>query len=304
MKFGKTIATFLHGNQERFFAKCPRIEYKKLKKILRECRTARTSRRMKRKITEDEGTSSAQQIRSAGCPACDQMFFGELSKEVAEVVGCFSSRVKKLRRRHNAKGLHRQVIRLRRRLSDDDNLPLGREGILLLNYVAMNTIAVKKILKKYDKVHRSVVGRDFKARMQEERKDLLLSPWLIELGALYLNSFAWDASEPAAFVTQLACEFDVPDPTLQMVLSDSHVFQCSLSCPYCLVVGIFSAATAPVMSPECPFAVDPKRHLQRRNAQFAGRLKQYWERRDKEHRAVSSSQGGTWIDRVKHVLNL
>ncbi|AQK64113.1 putative E3 ubiquitin-protein ligase BAH1-like [Zea mays] len=47
-----------------------------------------------------------------------------------------------------------------------------QEGRMLLNYVTMNDIVIRKILKKYDK-----------------------SPWLIELGAFHLNCDASDAYE-------------------------------------------------------------------------------------------------------------
>uniref|UniRef100_A0A8I6Y118 RING-type E3 ubiquitin transferase n=1 Tax=Hordeum vulgare subsp. vulgare TaxID=112509 RepID=A0A8I6Y118_HORVV len=74
-----------------------------------------------------------------------------------------------------------------------------QEGRLLINYVTMNAIAIRKILKKYDKVHGSVSGRDFRSKMQTEHTELLQSPWLIELGAFHLNCDSSDIDEPAGF---------------------------------------------------------------------------------------------------------
>ncbi|ONK58268.1 uncharacterized protein A4U43_C09F10390 [Asparagus officinalis] len=46
----------------------------------------------------------------------------------------------------------------------------------------MNAIAIQKILKKYDKVHGSVIGRNFMTEMHDKRNELLQSQRLIELG--------------------------------------------------------------------------------------------------------------------------
>lgn len=48
-----------------------------------------------------------------------------------------------------------------------------QEGRLLVNYVTMNTIAIRTIFKKYDKVRGSVGGRDFRSKMQTEHTELL-----------------------------------------------------------------------------------------------------------------------------------
>lgn len=41
MKFGETFTEFLHGDQERFLVKCSHVEYKRLKKVLKICRSCR-----------------------------------------------------------------------------------------------------------------------------------------------------------------------------------------------------------------------------------------------------------------------
>ncbi|ONK63663.1 uncharacterized protein A4U43_C07F17600 [Asparagus officinalis] len=84
-------------------------------------------------------------------------------------------------------------------LHRDDQQVMVQEGRLLLDYVTMNAIAIQKILKKYDKVHGSVTGRNFKTKMHDKRIELLHSPWLIELGAFYVNFTGSDIGEPGDF---------------------------------------------------------------------------------------------------------
>lgn len=82
---------------------------------------------------------------------CDEKFFSELMKEASDIVGYFSSRVKHLLHLHVARGLQRYVLRLRQCFKNDRQA-LAQEGRILIEYIAMNAIAMRKILKKYDKV--------------------------------------------------------------------------------------------------------------------------------------------------------
>jgi len=136
-----------------------------------------------------------------------------------------------------------------------------QEGRMLLNYVTMNAIAIRKILKKYDKVsvdllivsrqcifvylysyiilqiHGSVSGRDFKSKIQTEHIELLQSPWLIELGAFHLNCDDSDADEPGAggFFKNFSCDLSGAQPLLTMTISETLKYEYSLTCPICLV---------------------------------------------------------------------
>jgi len=112
---------------------------------------------------------------------------------------------------------------------------------MLLNYVTMNAIAIRKILKKYDKIHGSVSGRDFKSKMQTEHIELLQSPWLIELGAFHLNCDDSDADEPGAggffkngFFKNFSCDLSGAQPLLTMTISETLKYEYSLTCPICL----------------------------------------------------------------------
>lgn len=82
---------------------------------------------------------------------CDQMFFTELMREATDVAGCFSSRVRHLLHLHVATGMQRYVLRLRQCFKNDRQA-LIQEGRMLIEYITMNAIAIRKILKKYDKV--------------------------------------------------------------------------------------------------------------------------------------------------------
>lgn len=162
-----------------------------------------------------------------------------------------------------------------RRLSHcflDDQQTSVQEVRMLLDYVTMNAIAIRKILKKYDKVsffvgdphpsisqrwvftfyhcwsylialfykvHGSVNGRNFKMVMRAKRIELLQSPWLIELGAFYLNCAGSDAGEPGAFFRKFSCDLSDSQPVMTMVLFDSITYEYSLNCPICLVRFLF-----------------------------------------------------------------
>lgn len=82
---------------------------------------------------------------------CDEMFFEELMKEASDIAGCFKSRVRHLLHLHVATGMQRYMMRLRRCFTDEKQA-LIHEGHILIQYITMNAIAIRKILKKYDKV--------------------------------------------------------------------------------------------------------------------------------------------------------
>lgn len=79
------------------------------------------------------------------------MFFSELMKEASDVAGCFSSRVRRLLHLHIASGIQRYVGALRHCFINDHQ-DMVQEGRMLIQYVAMNALAIQKILKKYDRV--------------------------------------------------------------------------------------------------------------------------------------------------------
>ncbi|XP_020681457.1 probable E3 ubiquitin-protein ligase BAH1-like 1 [Dendrobium catenatum] len=235
MKFGETFTGFLHGDQEWFLDNCSHVEYKRLKKVLKACRSLRDSNGNEQEESNDgnDSTGSEQVCQCDICPACDQKFFDELSKEASDIAGCFSSRVRRLLHFHFSNGLQRYMRRLSHCFSDDQQTSV-QEVRMLLDYVTMNAVAIRKILKKYDKVHGSVNGRNFKMVMRAKRIELLQSPWLIELGAFYLNCAGSDAGEPGSFFRKFSCDLSDSQPVMTMVLLDSITYEYSLSCPICL----------------------------------------------------------------------
>lgn len=83
---------------------------------------------------------------------CDQLFFSELMKEASEIAGCFNSRVRHLLHLLVATGIQRYIQCFRPCFKGDQQV-LSEEGRILIEYVTMNAIAIRKILKKYDKVY-------------------------------------------------------------------------------------------------------------------------------------------------------
>lgn len=81
---------------------------------------------------------------------CDWMF-SELTNEASKVVDYVSSRVGELVHLHFNPGILR-FISCWFRCFKDDQQQLEHEGWLLIQFVVINAIALRKILKKYDKV--------------------------------------------------------------------------------------------------------------------------------------------------------
>ncbi|XP_059669851.1 probable E3 ubiquitin-protein ligase BAH1-like [Cornus florida] len=228
MKFGETFMEYLHRDQEGFVDKCSHVEYKRLKKVLKSCRTCRALKEGKM-----NDSMSDQFCQFESCPVCDQMFFSELMKEASDIAGCFSSRVRHLLHLHVASGMQRYLLRLRQCFANDQQA-MVQEGQMLIEYVMMNAIAIRKILKKYDKVHSSVNGRNFKSKMQAEHIEILQSPWLIELGAFYMNfneSYGGGSDEISS---PFSCDLSATEPVLTLKLPDSVKLEYNLTCAICL----------------------------------------------------------------------
>ncbi|XP_059463368.1 probable E3 ubiquitin-protein ligase BAH1-like isoform X1 [Corylus avellana] len=227
MKFGESFAEYLHGDQERFLEKCSHVEYKRLKKVLKNCRSCKAV-----------GDSWNSECQCESCSLCDQKFFSELTKEASEIAGCFSSRVRHLLHLHVATGMQRYLLHLRHFFKNDQQA-MVLEGQMLVEYVTMNAIAIRKILKKYDKVHCSANGRNFKSKLQAEHIELLQSPWLIELGAFYLNFNGSNDGKLNEFSGQFSCDFDATQPVMTLMLPHSIKLEYDLTCAICLD-GVFN----------------------------------------------------------------
>lgn len=82
---------------------------------------------------------------------CDGTFFPSLLKEMSDVVGCFNQRAQKLLDLHLASGVKKYLIWFRGKLQRS-HVALIQEGNDLVTYALINATAIRKILKKYDKV--------------------------------------------------------------------------------------------------------------------------------------------------------
>lgn len=240
MKFGETFAEFLHGDQERLLVKCSHVEYKRLKKVLKSCRRCRG---IEEGSCGGEGPEvnkkTSQFCQFESCPLCDQMFFSELMKEASDVAGCFSSRVRHLLHLHIASGIQRYVGVIRHCFINDHQA-MVQEGRMLIQYVTMNVLAIQKILKKYDRVHSSQTGRKFRSKMRAEHIEILQSPWLIELGAFYMNFIETSSGSSGGLSSVFSCNFSSEEPVMMLMLPGMVKLEYNLTCPICLDI-VFNA---------------------------------------------------------------
>lgn len=82
---------------------------------------------------------------------CDQTFFTELMKEASDIAICFNLRARHLLHLHVATGIQRYLLQFRQCFKNDQQA-MVEEGRMLIEYATMNAVAIRKILKKYDKV--------------------------------------------------------------------------------------------------------------------------------------------------------
>ncbi|XP_021680339.2 probable E3 ubiquitin-protein ligase BAH1-like isoform X3 [Hevea brasiliensis] len=236
MKFEETFMEYLHGDKERLLDKYSHVEYKRLKKVLKSCRTCQAlhnSCQSEQDQGDKDNSTLSQLCQCQSCPLCDQMFFTELMKEASDIAGCFSSRVRHLLHLHVARGMQRYALRLRQCFKNNQQA-MVEEGWMLIEYITMSATAIDKILNKYDKVHSSVNGKNFKSKMRAEHLELLHSPWLIELGAFYLNFNGSDSGEFSEFCGHFFCDLNATEPVIMLRLPNSAKLEYSLTCAICL----------------------------------------------------------------------
>lgn len=84
-------------------------------------------------------------------------------------------------------------------------------------------------------VHSSMNGENFKSKMHAEHIELLHSPWLIELGAFYLNSSGLDGCELHGVRGHFSCDLNITKVVMALILPDSIKLEYDLTCAICLV---------------------------------------------------------------------
>lgn len=81
---------------------------------------------------------------------CDGSFFPSLLNEMSAVVGCFNEKAKKLLELHLASGFKKYTMWFTSK-GHKSHGALIQQGKDLVTYAIINAVAMRKILKKYDK---------------------------------------------------------------------------------------------------------------------------------------------------------
>ncbi|KAK8497523.1 hypothetical protein V6N12_037397 [Hibiscus sabdariffa] len=247
MKFSKKYQEFMQGQEK----KLPAVGFKKLKKILKNCRR--------------EGTRSKKDVHGVlDIQTCPQHCSGKLQ------------------------GSHVSLI---------------QEGQDLVNHALINAIAIRKILKKYDKVHFSKQGQAFRSQAQSMHIKILQSPWLCELMAFHINlreTKAKSGMTPALF-EGCFLTFNDGKPSLSCQLFDWVKLDIDLTCSICLdtVFDPVSLTCGHIFCYMCACSAASvtivnglKAAIRKKNVHYVERLEfmkafcgEYWEQRLRTERA-------------------
>ncbi|XP_065019626.1 probable E3 ubiquitin-protein ligase BAH1-like 1 isoform X3 [Musa acuminata AAA Group] len=136
----------------------------------------------------------------------------------------------------NCAGFRKLIMWLRGKSPKNDGA-LIQEGKDLVAYAIINSIAMRKILKKYDKVHCSKQGQAFRSKAPSMHIEILQSPWLCELMAFYINLRQSKLKNEAITELYNDCSLTCDDdgkPTLSCGLFDSMQIEIDLTCSICL----------------------------------------------------------------------
>ncbi|KAK4282490.1 hypothetical protein QN277_013860 [Acacia crassicarpa] len=230
MKFCKTYQEYMQGQEK----KLPGVGFKKLKKILKTCRVDYQSLQNQNAVVDE---APAPTVRSCPdqCPVCDGTFFPSLLNEMSEIVGCFNQRAQKLLDLHLASGFRKYLFWIKGKLRGN-HTALIQEGRDLVTYALINAVAIRKILKKYDKVHYSKQGQLFKSQVQSMHMEILQSPWFCEMMALHINLRETKPQSRNAAVLFDGCSLTFKDgkPSITCELCDSIKLDIDLTCSICL----------------------------------------------------------------------
>nr|GMD92005.1 probable E3 ubiquitin-protein ligase BAH1-like [Ipomoea batatas] len=200
---------------------------------------------------------------------CDERLMVELRRESWEVERCFRYRVKEVVRVHAAGGVERCIASMRRYFFNDRR-EIAKECRRLMQYAADNAALMHKIIHKYNQVHNCKGGsRNCESTFGAKSLNILQSPWLKELGALYINLNDSNDGKFKDLFTPFSCDLNPADLLITLNLSKSLKLEYSITCPICLE-GVYADA-------------EPMREL---GLLVKKRNKKYWgERRAAEYEA-------------------
>ncbi|KAI3851644.1 hypothetical protein MKW92_013001 [Papaver armeniacum] len=196
----------------------PCVGYKKLKQMLEKCKR-----------------DHPQSHQSHHCSVCDETFFPSLRSEMSAIVGYFKERAQKLLQLHLSSGFRKYFIWFKSNIQGH-HLAMIEEGKELVTYAMINAIAMRKILKKYDKIHYSKQGQAFKSQAQSMHIDIFQSPWLRELMAFHINltESNTETKDLPRLVEDCSVTFQGGRPSLTFLLYDSVKLEIDLTCSICL----------------------------------------------------------------------
>ncbi|MBA0858772.1 hypothetical protein Goshw_000261 [Gossypium schwendimanii] len=187
---------------------------------------------------------------------------------MSDVVTCFNGRAQKLLELHLATGFRKYFIWFKAKLQGSP-IALIQEGKDLVNYAMINAIAIRKILKKYDRVHYSKQGQAFRSQAQSMHIEILQSPWLCELMAFRVNLRETKAISGKALALFEGCYLTFNDgkPFLSCELFDSVKLDIDLTCSISLA-GVYEGAV----------------HLDELSILLRRSCREYWEQRLEKER--------------------
>ncbi|XP_052186102.1 probable E3 ubiquitin-protein ligase BAH1-like 1 [Diospyros lotus] len=316
MKFCKKYQEYMQTHDQK---KLPGVGLKKLKKILKRCRRDVQSHNGIDLHRRDNVSSSASTCPHQ-CPVCDGTFFPSLLEEMSAVVGVFNKRAQKLLEQHLSSGIRKYFNWFKDKLRRN-HVALIQEGKDLVTYAIINAIAMRKILKKYDKIHYCKQGQAFKSQAQSRHIEILQSPWLCELMAFHINLRNTKATTRKASPLFEGCTLVINDgkPSISCELFDSIKLDIDLTCSICLdtvfdpvaltcghifcymcacktasvtIVDGLKAAEAKEKCPLCREAgvYEGAVHLEELNILLSGSCPEYWEERLQSERVERIKQ--------------
>ncbi|KAF5762863.1 putative transcription factor C2H2 family [Helianthus annuus] len=229
MKFCKKYEEYMQTHDQK---KLPGVGFKNLKKILKRCRSD-VSRSQKLLLRDDDGNKSPSCVHH--CAVCDGSFFPSLTKEMSMVVGCFNECAQKVLDVHLASGFRKYFLWCTDKLQRNHGA-LIQEGKDLVGYAIINAIAMRKILKKYDKIHDSKQGQAFRSQVQSMHMEILQSPWLYELIAFHINLRERKGimGKDSKLFEGCGIIFNDGKPSLSCELSHAVKLEIDLTCSICL----------------------------------------------------------------------
>ncbi|XP_076892252.1 putative E3 ubiquitin-protein ligase BAH1-like 1 [Bidens hawaiensis] len=234
MKFCKKYEEYMQTQDQK--NKLPGVGFKNLKKILKRCRRDDVTRSQNPLVLNDSNDNDNDNNKCIHpCPVCDGSFFPSLMNEMFTVVGCFNERAQKVLDVHLATGFRKYFVWCKDKFQGNHGA-LIQEGKDLVGYAIINAIAMRKILKKYDKIHDSKQGQAFRSQVQSMHMEILQSPWLCELIALHINLRETKGKMGNGSEVFEGCSliFNDGKPSLSCELSDVVKLEIDLTCSICL----------------------------------------------------------------------